>query len=48
VATVPEDCVELDKVLLAARKARDKAKFGQQRVVQARDILNQPGGISLP
>jgi GGDEF domain-containing protein len=43
VATVPEDCQELDKVLMAARKARDKAKYGQQRVVLARDIINQPG-----
>lgn len=45
VATVPEDCQELDKVLLAARKARDKAKYGQQRVVLARDIINAPGGL---
>jgi len=43
VATVPEDCQELDKVLLAARKARDKAKFTQQRVVLAREILGQGG-----
>ena len=48
VATVPEDCQELDKVLLAARKARDKAKLGQQRVVLARDIINMPGGLSNP
>jgi GGDEF domain-containing protein len=46
VATVPEDCQELDKVLLAARKARDKAKYGTQRVVLARDIINQPGGLN--
>jgi len=43
VATVPEDCQELDKVLMAARKARDKAKFTQQRVVLAREILGQAG-----
>ena len=48
VATVPEDCQELDKVLLAARKARDKAKFTQQRVVLAREIINQPGGLAAP
>jgi GGDEF domain-containing protein len=42
VATVPEDCQELDKVLIAARKARDKAKFSQQRVVLAREIMAQP------
>lgn len=42
VATVPEDCQELDKVLIAARKARDKAKFSQQRVVLAREIMQQP------
>lgn len=41
VATVPEDCQELDKVLIAARKARDKAKFSQQRVVLAREIMAQ-------
>lgn len=46
VATVPEDCQELDKVLLAARKARDKAKMTQQRVVLAREIINQPGGLN--
>jgi GGDEF domain-containing protein len=48
VATVPEDCQELDKVLLAARKARDKAKFTQQRVCLAREIINQPGGLAAP
>ncbi len=41
VATVPEDCQELDKVLIMARKARDKAKFSQQRVVLAREIMGQ-------
>lgn len=41
VATVPEDCQELDKVLIAARKARDRAKMTQQRVVLAREILQQ-------
>ena len=41
VATVPEDCQELDKVVMLARKARDKSKFTQQRVVLAREILAQ-------
>ena len=41
VATVPEDCQELDKVVLAARKARDRAKQTQQRIVLAREILTQ-------
>lgn len=40
VATVPEDCQELDKLILLARRARDKAKQGQQRVVLAREILS--------
>ncbi|HEY9776471.1 MAG TPA: DUF4388 domain-containing protein [Planktothrix sp.] len=42
VASVPEDCQELDKAILAARKARDKAKYTQQRVVLAREITSQP------
>jgi GGDEF domain-containing protein len=41
VATVPEDCQELDRVVLLARKARDKSKFTQQRVVLAREIMTQ-------
>jgi GGDEF domain-containing protein len=47
VATVPEDCQELDKVIIAARKARDKAKFAQQRVVLAREIIQQPAAGTL-
>jgi GGDEF domain-containing protein len=47
VATVPEDCQEMDKLLVSARKARDKAKMSNQRVVLAREILvqaqQQPG-----
>lgn len=43
VATVPEDCQELDKLIIAARKARDRAKQTQQRVVLAREILGQTG-----
>jgi hypothetical protein len=38
VATIPEDYQEVDKLLLAANKARDKAKTGHQRVVLAREI----------
>jgi hypothetical protein len=41
VATVPEDCQEMDKLLIAARKARDKAKQSNQRVVLAREVLGQ-------
>ncbi|MBX9671730.1 MAG: DUF4388 domain-containing protein [Candidatus Obscuribacterales bacterium] len=41
VATVPEDCVDLDKLIVAAKKARDEAKTGKRRVVLARDILMQ-------
>ncbi len=41
VATVPEDCQELDKVVLLARNARDRSKFSQQRVVLAREIMTQ-------
>ena len=44
VATVPEDCQELDKVIIASRKARDKAKFTQQRVVLAREIITPTTG----
>ncbi|MBK9142027.1 MAG: DUF4388 domain-containing protein [Candidatus Melainabacteria bacterium] len=43
VATVPEDCVDLDKLLSAAVKARDYAKDTNRRVVLARDIIgSQP------
>jgi Domain of unknown function (DUF4388)/Diguanylate cyclase, GGDEF domain len=42
VATVPEDYQEMDKLLLAANKARDKAKTGHQRVVFAREIETLP------
>jgi GGDEF domain-containing protein len=46
VATVPEDCQELDKVIMAARKARDKAKYTQQRVILAREIITpSPGSM---
>ena len=39
VASVPDDCVDLDKLLLAAKAARDAAKKqGNRRVVLARDL----------
>lgn len=38
VATVPEDSVDLDKLLNAAKNARDEAKKGKKRVVLARDL----------
>lgn len=39
VATVPEDCQELDKLIVLAKRARDHAKKTNQRVVLAREIL---------
>ncbi|MBA3859506.1 MAG: hypothetical protein C0507_21590 [Cyanobacteria bacterium PR.3.49] len=47
VATVPEDCQELDKLIVLAKRARDRAKQGQNRVVLARDVL-QPGQQAPP
>ncbi|PWU01857.1 MAG: hypothetical protein C5B53_02370 [Candidatus Melainabacteria bacterium] len=41
VATVPEDCHEMDKLLLAATKARDLAKSSNRIVVQSREIIGQ-------
>jgi len=41
VATVPDDGQEIDKLLAAAKKARDKAKQSNQRVVLAREIASQ-------
>ncbi|MBX9693299.1 MAG: DUF4388 domain-containing protein, partial [Cyanobacteria bacterium] len=39
VASVPDDCVDLDKLLMAAKAARDAAKKqGNKRVVLARDL----------
>lgn len=38
VATVPEDCVDLDRLIQFAKKARDEAKNGKKRVVLARDV----------
>ena len=41
VATVPEDCHEMDKLLIAATKARDLAKSSNRIVVQSREIIGQ-------
>lgn len=41
VATVPEDCIDMDKLVAACIKARDRAKDTQRRVVLARDIMNE-------
>lgn len=38
VATVPEDSVDLDRLIQAAKRARDEAKNGKRRVVLARDL----------
>ncbi|MBZ0189883.1 MAG: hypothetical protein K8F91_26795, partial [Candidatus Obscuribacterales bacterium] len=48
VATVPEDCVDLDKLLTAAEKARDYAKDTNRRVILSRDILNTSGAQAPP
>lgn len=42
VATIPEDCVDLDKLLISAKKARDHAKQYNKRVVLARDLPQSP------
>jgi hypothetical protein len=42
VATVPDDGQEIDKLLAVAKKARDKAKQSNQRIVLAREITNLP------
>jgi GGDEF domain-containing protein len=41
VATVPEDCQEMDRVLIVAGKARDRAREQHQRVVLAREVTTQ-------
>jgi len=41
VATVPDDGQEIDKLLAVAKKARDKAKQSNQRIVLAREITSQ-------
>src|SRR5581483_9884524 len=38
VASMPEDGVDLDKLIMNAKKARDEAKAGKRRVVLARDF----------
>lgn len=42
VATIPEDCVDLDKLLITAKKARDYAKQYNKRVVLAREMPQSP------
>ncbi len=42
VATVPEDYQEMDKLLLAANKARDRAKTSHQKVIFARELETLP------
>ena len=41
VATVPEDCQALDKLIQVATRARDQAKASNRIVVQAREIMGQ-------
>ncbi len=41
VASMPEDGVDLDKLIMNAKKARDEAKAGKRRVVLARDFTSQ-------
>lgn len=48
VATVPEDCQELDKLIVLAKRARDRAKQGQNRVVLARDVQPPQGQPTPP
>ncbi len=39
IATIPEDCQEMDKLLQAAKKARDQARHGRERIILARGVL---------
>ncbi len=36
IATIPEDCQEMDKLLQAAKRARDQARHGRERIILAR------------
>jgi GGDEF domain-containing protein len=38
IATIPEDCQEMDKLLQAAKKARDQARHGRERIILARGV----------
>jgi len=38
IATIPEDCQEMDKLLQAAKKARDQARHGKERIILARGV----------
>jgi len=39
IATIPEDCQEMDKLLQAAKKARDQARHGREKIVLARGFI---------
>ena len=39
IATIPEDCQEMDKLLQGAKKARDQARHGRERIILARGVL---------
>ncbi len=38
IATIPEDCQEMDKLLQAAKRARDQARHGRERIILARGV----------
>jgi GGDEF domain-containing protein len=38
VATIPEDCQEMDKLLQAAKRARDQARHGREKIILARGV----------
>ena len=42
VATVPEDCQEMDKLLQAAKKACEQARHGRERVILSRGVIEEP------
>ncbi len=41
VATVPEDCQEMDKLLQSAKKACDQARHGRERVILSRGVITE-------
>ncbi len=40
IATIPEDVQEMDKLLLAAKKARDQARHGREKIILARGVID--------
>jgi GGDEF domain-containing protein len=48
VATVPDDGQEIDKLLAVAKKARDRAKQSNQRIVLAREITQITNQVPPP